>query len=965
MADSETSSPKRLFLLDGMALMYRAHFGLIRSPIFTSGGFNASGVFGFANTLLELMDKQAPTHLAVAFDTSEPTPRHEMYPEYKANRDAMPEDLALQIPEVKRLIRAFNIPVIECPGWEADDTIGTLAQRAEKEDENFEIFMVTPDKDFAQLVTDRIKIYKPGMRGGDFEILDVEAIKKKWEVETPEQVVDILGLWGDASDNIPGVPGIGEKTAKKLMALYGSVEGLLENTDKLKGKQKENVENNVEQALLSKKLVKIMLDAPVDVTFEELEITPRDDGALKDLFVEWEFNQLGKRLFGNDFQAGRGHKTVKQADGSLKGEQSNFAELKTIQDVRKSYEYFPPDDAKGRAEAIQKIGDQQSFCFDLETDGLDEKVANIIGVAFSWKANTGIYIGFPGDEAGAKAILEELRPVLTDPFTEKIGHNLKFDVGVLHWNGLKIDGQLFDTMLAHTLVEPDLRHKMDYLSEQYLGYTPIKYEDVFAKDQPAEKEKAKDGEANDPKAGQLDMFGELVLEAEPEPEAPTGPAFVNIAEYAAEDADVAWQLAEILREKLKEFGQEALFFGVESPLTPVLVAMEAEGIRVDTDILSEIGEVLGKNIKLMEQKVYDAAGEEFNVASPKQVGEILFDKLKLVEKPKKTKTGQYKTDEQTLSGLSVEHQIVRDLLAFREASKLKSTYVDALPNSIFPKTGRIHTTFHQLMTATGRLASNDPNLQNIPIRTEQGREIRKAFVPRDADHILMAADYSQIELRVMASLCEDPAMMEAFETGVDIHQATAARVFGVELDAVESSMRRKAKMVNFGIIYGISAFGLAQRLGGEVSRSEAGEIIEEYFKQYPKVKEFQESTIEAAQKNGYVETITHRRRYLRDINSRSFMMKSASERIAVNTPIQGTAADMIKIAMTRVARALDDGGFKTRMLLQVHDELVFDMRRDEEAEVTPLVVECMKSSLPLKVPILVETGTGENWLDAH
>ncbi|MCL4108400.1 UNVERIFIED_CONTAM: hypothetical protein GTU68_046093 [Idotea baltica] len=457
----------------------------------------------------------------------------------------------------------------------------------------------------------------------------------------------------------------------------------------------------------------------------------------------------------------------------------------------------------------------------------------------------------------------------------------------------------------------------------------------------------------------------MAPEAEPEPEVPTGPDFVKIAEYAAEDADVTWQLAEILREKLKEFGQEALFFGVESPLTPVLVAMEAEGIRVDTDILSEIGEGLGKNIKLMEQKVYDAAGEEFNVASPKQVGEILFDKLKLVEKPKKTKTGQYKTDEQTLSGLSVEHQIVRDLLAFREASKLKSTYVDALPNSIFPKTGRVHTTFHQLMTATGRLASNDPNLQNIPIRTEQGREIRKAFVPRDADHILMAADYSQIELRVMASLCEDPAMMEAFNEGVDIHQATAARVFGVELDAVESSMRRKAKMVNFGIIYGISAFGLAQRLGGEVSRTEAGEIIDEYFKQYPKVKEFQESTIEAARKNGYVETITHRRRYLRDINSRSFMMKNASERIAVNTPIQGTAADMIKIAMTRVARALDEGGFKTRMLLQVHDELVFDMRRDEEAEVTPIVVECMKSALPLKVPILVETGTGENWLDAH
>ncbi len=953
-------TPKRLFLLDGMALMYRAHFGLIRSPIFTSGGFNASGVFGFTNTLLELMEKQAPTHLAVAFDTSDPTPRHEIYPEYKANRDAMPEDLSLQIPEIKRIIRAFNIPVIECPGWEADDVIGTLAKRAEDDpDYDFETFMVTPDKDFAQLVTHKTKIYKPGLRGAGHEILDYDTICEKWEVKTPEQVVDILGLWGDASDNIPGVPGIGEKTAKKLMGLYGSVEGLLENVDKLKGKQKENVENNREQALLSKKLVKIMKDAPVDVTFSDIEITERDDGALKDLFVEFEFNQLGKRLFGKDFEAGRGHATSKQADGTVEGEQTLFAELKTIADVKKAYEYYPPDDAAGRAEVIRKLNAQQSFCFDLETDGLDEKTANIIGVAFSWKADTGTYIGFPADDEGKAAALEELRPILENPITEKIGHNLKFDIGVLHWHGVKIDGQLFDTMLAHTLVEPDQRHKMDFLSEQYLGYTPIKYEDVFAPDEPE-----KPAEDAAPKEGQMDMFGTLEVE-EPATKEPAGPDFVKIAEYAAEDADVTWQLAEVLRGKLKELGQEALFFGIESPLTPVLVAMEGEGIRIDTDILSEIGVGLGKNIAIMEQKVYDAAGEEFNVASPKQVGEIFFEKLKLVEKPKKTKTGQYKTDEQTLSGLAVEHQIVRDLLAFREASKLKSTYVDALPNSIFPGTGRIHTTFHQLMTATGRLASNDPNLQNIPIRTEQGREIRKAFVPRDKDYILMAADYSQIELRVMASLCKDPAMIEAFNSGVDIHQATAARVFGVSLDDVEPSMRRKAKMVNFGIIYGISAFGLAQRLGGEVSRTEAGEIIEEYFKQYPKVKAFQESTIEGAQKNGYVETITKRRRFLRDINSRSWTMRSAAERVAINTPIQGTAADMIKIAMVKVARVLEEGKFKSRMLLQVHDELVFDLYREEESEVTPLVVEAMRSALPLAVPVVVDTGTGENWLDAH
>ncbi|NNE93534.1 MAG: DNA polymerase I, partial [Verrucomicrobiales bacterium] len=901
------------------------------------------------NTLLELMEKQSPTHLAVAFDTSDPTPRHDIFPEYKANRDEMPEDLALQIPEIKRVIRAFNIPVIECPGWEADDIIGTLAKRAEEDPErDFETFMVTPDKDFAQLVTRESKIYKPGLRGAGHEILDYDSICEKWEVKTPEQVVDILGLWGDASDNIPGVPGIGEKTAKKLMKLYGSVEGLLENVEELKGKQKENVENNREQALLSKKLVKIMTDAPVDVTWDEIEITERDDGALKDLFVEFEFNQLGKRLFGNDFQAGRGHSTtVKQADGSVEGEQTAFAELKTIADVKKAYEFFPPDDAEGRADAIRRIAGRESFCFDLETDGLDEKTAHIIGAAFSWKADTGIYIGLSGVENDP--ILEELRAVLENPDTEKIGHNLKFDIGVLHWNGVRIGGRLFDTMLAHTLIEPDQRHKMDFLAEKFLGYTPMKYDDVFGTDD--------DSEA---KEGQMDMFD--ALDAEPEK---TGPEFAKIAQYAAEDADVTWQLAAILREKLKELGQEQLFFEIEAPLTPVLVEMEAEGIRIDTDILSEIGEGLGKNIAEMEKKVFEQAGEEFNVASPKQVGEILFDKLKLVEKPKKTKTGQYKTDEQTLSGLAVEHQIVRDLLAFREASKLKSTYVDALPHSIFEKTGRVHTTFHQLMTATGRLASNDPNLQNIPIRTEQGREIRKAFVPRDENHILMAADYSQIELRVMASLCQDPAMIEAFNSGVDIHQATAARVFGVELDAVEPSMRRKAKMVNFGIIYGISAFGLAQRLGGEVSRTEAGEIIEEYFKQYPKVKEFQETTIEQAKETGYVETITKRRRYLRDINSRSWTMRSAAERVAINTPIQGTAADMIKIAMVRVAKALEDGDYQTRMLLQVHDELVFDLHREEEAEVTPLVVEAMKSALPLAVPVVVDTGTGENWLDAH
>ncbi|MEM1442651.1 MAG: DNA polymerase I [Verrucomicrobiota bacterium] len=935
MADS----PHRLFLLDGMALIYRAHFALIRSPIYTSGRVNTSALFGFTNVLLDLLEKQKPTHLAVAFDTSDPTPRHEIFPEYKANRDDMPEDLALQLPHVKRLVKAFNIPVLEYPGWEADDVIGTLARQADALG-GYETFMVTPDKDFAQLVTATTSIYKPGRQGSEAEILDVEAIRENWQVEDPLQTIDVLGLWGDASDNIPGVPGIGEKTAKKLVAQFGSIEGLLEHTDQLKGKQKENVENNREQALLSKKLVTIMTDAPIKEGFDEIEISARNDEELKSLFVEFEFNAIGKRLFGGDFEAGRGHTTVESSEGLS-------AELKTIADVKTSYQPIRVDEADKRDDLIQKLKKADSFCFDLETDSLDEKTASIIGIAFSWKDREAHYVEVPtGKEA--LIVLEPFREIFADTKKEKIGHNLKFDIGVLQWQGFTVATPIYDTMLAHTVIEPDQRHKMDYLAESMLGYKPIAYDEVF-------------GKANE-KTGQMSLFDEGEMSGEG---SEAGPDFDAIAEYACEDADITWQLAGKLRDRVSAMKQETVLNEIECPLIPVLVAMEKEGIRVDPETLGDIGTNLGEKIDSFQKAVFDAAGSEFNINSPKQVGEVFFDQLKLVEKPKKTKTGQYKTDEQTLTSLAMTHQIVRDLLSYREAAKLKNTYVDALPDSIFEGTGRIHTTFHQLMTATGRLASSHPNLQNIPIRSDQGREIRRAFVPRNENFTLLAADYSQIELRVMASLCEDPAMIEAFQNDQDIHTTTAARVFGVEEDEVTSDMRRTSKMVNFGIIYGISAFGLSQRLNGEVSRTEASQIIDEYFRQYPGVKAFQEETIEQAKSDGYVETLTGRRRYLRDIDSRNGAVRAAAERTAINTPIQGTAADMIKIAMVKVADLLDSDDYQTRMLLQVHDELVFDLLKEEAEELTPKIEQAMKDALPLSVPIVVESGTGKNWLEAH
>lgn len=923
----------RLFLLDALALIYRAHFALIRSPIFTKGGVNTSALYGFTNSLVDLLKSRGPTHIAVVFDTPEPTSRHKEFEEYKAQREEMPEDIDQAIPNVKRLAEAFRIPVLEAPGYEADDIIGTLAKRAENAKEDYEIYMVTPDKDFAQLVSEKTYMFKPGRSGGDAEVIGVPEVLEKWEVERPEQVIDILGLWGDASDNIPGIPGIGEKTAKKLIKAYGSVEGLLEHSGELKGKQKENVEKFGERGLLSKRLATIILDVPVDVSLDDLKLAEPDETALKNLFVEFEFNSLGKRLFGKEFKAGRGFGTTEAAPAGEEEQGEIRPDLKTIADVE--HEYHLIASAEERSALLSELEKRKAFCFDLETSSLDPRTADVVGMAFSWSPHKASYVAVTAGEEDA--ILEEFRGVLADDRIEKTGHNLKFDLGVLLAKGVEAGGPFLDTMLVDSIVEPDHRHGMDHLSEQYLGYTPVSIESLI-------------GSKAD-RDGQLSML------------AVTGEKPEEVADYAAEDADVTWQLAEKLRTRLEESGQENVYYDIEAPLLPVLVRMENEGIAIDIEALGEISEMLGKRIADLEAEIQRQAGTEFNVNSPKQLGEVLFDDLKLVEKPKKTKTGQYKTDEQTLSRLATEHKIVRDLLDYREAAKLKNTYVDALPEAVCAKTGRVHTTFHQLMTATGRLASSNPNLQNIPVRSAQGREIRKAFVPRDENYLLLSADYSQIELRIMAELSHDRAMLEAFEEGLDIHTATAAKVYGVGLDVVIPEMRRSAKMVNFGIIYGISAFGLSQRLG--IPRGEAAGIIEEYFKQYPAVKKFMDGCIAGAREKGYVETITGRRRYLRDINSANANVRGAAERTAINTPIQGSAADMIKIAMCRVDAALRAKDLKSKMLLQVHDELVFDLRKGEEEVVRSLVEKSMKKAIPLSVPIVVDSGIGKNWLEAH
>ncbi len=948
---------KKLFLLDGLALVYRAHFAFATRPIFTSKGVNTSALYGFTQTLLDIIKTRQPTHIAVAFDTAAPTQRHVDYPEYKAQREEMPEDISFAVPHVRRLVEAFNIPFITCDGYEADDLIGTLVRRAEKE--GFESYMVTADKDFGQLVSKQTFLYKPSRMGEGIDILGVPEIVLKWGVERPEQVIDILALWGDASDNIPGVPGIGEKTASKLVAQYGSVENLLAHTGELKGKLKENLETYREQALLSKRLATINVESPCSIPLENLRLREPNLEALRGLCIEFEFNSIGRRLFGDDFKAGHGFESPAAAASPAKktaapqkpaedlvlisevegGEPPAAAppeakpinpNLKTIADV--PHEYHLVTEPKERAKLVRLLRSLKSFCFDTETTGLDAKDTRLVGLAFSFAPHTGWYVVMPPDADQTSAVLEEFRPVFEDERIEKVGHNLKFDLSVLKCHGISVRGKLFDTMIAHSLVEPEMRHGMDYLSEVYLGYTPVPITRLIG----------------DPKGEQISM-------ADVAPEL--------VAEYSAEDADVTWQLREKLEPLLKEKGQERVFYEIESPLIPVLMDMEFEGIRIDSTALAEFAVQLSKGMAVHEKTIYQLAGTEFNLNSPRQLGEILFDVLKIGGKRKKTRTGQYATNEQTLIDLAPEHEIVQRLLDYRAATKLKSTYADALPSAIAKKTGRVHTTFNQTVAVTGRLNSQNPNLQNIPIRTEQGREIRKAFVPRDGDYRLLSADYSQIELRIIAALSHETGMLEAFRDNLDIHTATAAKVYGVSLDLVTAEMRRKAKMVNYGIAYGISAFGLAQRLA--IPRKEAAVIIEQYFAKYPGIAGYMRDTVAFARKHGYVETVTGRRRYIRDIRSANSAVRGAAERNAINAPIQGTAADMIKIAMINIHRELCQRRLKTRMLLQVHDELVFDVLQSEEPEVRSLVEDKMKTAIPLDVPVIVEIGSGQTWLEAH
>lgn len=934
MADKTTElfpDNQKLFLLDGMALTYRAHFALVRSPRFTSGGLCTSAVFGMANTVLDILKKEEPTHISVAFDTSEPTQRHIDFPDYKAQRDAMPEDIATQLPYIDRLLDALNVHVIRKPGYEADDVIGTLAHQASRE--GFRTWMVTPDKDYEQLVTDDIVIYKPGRRGSDPEMFGVKEVLEKWGIERVDQVIDILGLMGDASDNIPGVAGIGPKTAQKLIAQYGSIENLLNHSAELKGKQKERVEDQADMARLSKRLVTIQLDVPHDVQFAQLQQESFDKAKLKDLLMELEFDTLGKKLLGKSFSSASSRAKVIREKRETEIQATLFDEPvdeKTICDV--PHQYHTITTADERTELIELLNQQKSFCFDTETTSLDPRDARPIGLAFSVRPAEAYYVVLPEEPGPAAAVLKEFEPVLANHAIGKIGHNLKYDLTLFKWHGIDVQGEIFDTMLAHSMKEPEMRHGLDYLAKLYLGYVPIPTSELIG-------EKGKDQKC----------MSEVPLE--------------KLSDYACEDADVTLQIASLIRPEIVAQGTSQVCNDVECPLIPVLVDMEHEGIRLDTDALAVFSKKLGCEIETLQESIFRAAGHEFNIDSPKQLGIVLYEELELEKNPKKTATGQYSTREAELERLSHKHQVIADVLDYRNARKLKSVYVDQLPLAVNSNTGRVHTHYSQVWTATGRIQSNDPNLQTIPVRKERGRDIRAAFVPRDDQHLILSADYSQIELRVMAELSGDEGMLDAFKNGEDIHTVTASKVYKVDVDEVTREMRDKAKTVNFGIIYGISAFGLQQRLN--IPRHEASELIENYFEKYPGVQAYIDETIAFAKEHGFVATSTGRRRYIRDINSKSRNVVNAAERLAMNSPIQGTAADMLKVAMIRTHNALIEGGFTTKMVLTVHDEIVFDMAIDEQERVMPVIEASMKTTLPMRVPIEVELGVGRNWLEAH
>jgi DNA polymerase-1 len=933
---------KKLFLLDGMALMYRAHFALSKNPRFTSTGINTSAVMGFTNTLLDVLKKERPTHIAVVFDTEAPTERHTSFEAYKAHRQAMPEDLAAAMPYVIKLITGFNIPVITSDGYEADDIIGTLAKKAELK--GFQVYCMTPDKDFAQLVSENIFIYKPARMGNDMEILGVKEVLAKWEIENVLQVIDILGLWGDAVDNIPGIPGIGEKTAKALIKTYGSMENIIAHSHELKGKQRENVENYAEQGLISKKLATIILDVPVELDEASLELCDPSRDLLEPLFTELEFRTLGRRVFGDEFSvttARFGEGTQTDLFGNQTGETIQYTNTieeepaeklppKTIENTEHDYQLV--DTAEKRADLIKTLLAEPRISFDTETTGTDANTADLVGLSFSIKSGTGYYIPLSPVREEAQIIVDEFRVVLENPEIEKIGQNTKYDILVLKWYGVQVEGKIFDTMLAHYLIDPDTRHGMDVLSENYLGYSPISITKLIG-----------------PKGKNQGTMRDVPV--------------ADVVDYAAEDADVTLQLAHIFEPKLIELNAAKLAEEIENPLVYVLADIEKEGVRIDMDTLKTYSAELEIEIRKAEQSVYDKAGLTFNLASPKQLGEVLFDKLQLDPKAKKTKTGQYQTGEDVLTALASKSDIVKDILDFRQLQKLKSTYVDALPLMVNPKTGRVHTSYNQAVAATGRLSSNNPNLQNIPIRTERGREVRKAFIARDENHILLSADYSQIELRIIAEISKEENMLDAFNKGIDIHTATAAKVYGITIEEVDSTQRRNAKAVNFGIIYGQSAFGLSQNLS--IPRKEAADIIEQYFTQYPGIKRYMSDTMNFARENGFVETIMGRRRYLRDINSANQTVRGFAERNAINAPIQGSAADMIKIAMINIHREMKLQNLQSTMTMQVHDELVFDVLKSEKEVMKAIIQDKMANAIKLTVPIVVEIGEGDNWLAAH
>jgi len=933
-------SNKKLFLLDGMALIYRAHFALSKNPRFTSTGINTSAVMGFTNTLLEVLKKERPTHIAVVFDTEAPTDRHTEFEAYKAHREAMPEDLSKAIPYIFRLIEGFNIPVITKDGYEADDIIGTLAKEGEKQ--GFQVYCMTPDKDFAQLVSDNIFIYKPARMGNDMEILGVKEVLAKWEIERVDQVIDILGLWGDAVDNIPGIPSIGEKTAKALIKQYGSMENIFANSHELKGKQRENIENNVELGLISKKLATIILNVPIEFNEQQLLLEDPSKELLEPLFAELEFRTIGKRVFGESFTVNEGKGPVQQdlfgnAVTSPSKEIDNQPSLfdtpidaKNIDNT--PHDYLLIDTAEKRRELAQLLLQQPKISFDTETTGIDANLVDLVGLSFSIEAGKGYYIPTSQNKEETLAILEDFRAVFENERITKIGQNIKYDLLVLKWYGFELKGELFDTMLAHYLIDPDTRHNMDVLSENYLGYTPISITSLIGA-------KGK---------GQLNMK-DVPVE--------------KVVDYAAEDADVTLQLANVFEPMLQERNAQKLASEIENPLIYVLADMEKEGVRIDIDTLSTYSAQLQEEITKAELNVYEKAGLKFNLASPKQLGEVLFDHLKLDPKAKKTKTGQYQTGEDVLTALAAKSDIVQDILDFRQMQKLKSTYVDALPLLVNPRTGRVHTSYNQAVAATGRLSSNNPNLQNIPIKTDRGREVRKAFIARDDDHILLSADYSQIELRIIAEISKEQNMLDAFLNGIDIHTATAAKVYGIDVAEVTSTQRRNAKAVNFGIIYGQSAFGLSQNLN--IPRKEAAEIIEQYFIQYPGIKNYMSDTMNFARENGYVETIMGRRRYLRDINSANMTVRGYAERNAINAPIQGSAADMIKIAMINIHKDMVAQKLQSKMTMQVHDELVFDVIKNEKEQVKEIITNRMKTAIKTEVPIEIEIGEGLNWLEAH